>query len=91
MSYRIRYPAIRKLRGAERLRIRLPALTAVCFLLFLLLIRLLWPEGTALLRSVFAPIQDFLPAAALDQFAAKLLKGDVAAAFLSDLVTSVGT
>ena len=62
MSYRIHYPSIRKIRGREGLRVRLPALTALCFLLFLVLVQSVWPEGRSFLNS------------ALDTMAAHLQK-----------------
>ena len=82
MSYRIQYPPVRKLRGREGLRVRLPALTALCFLLFLLLVGLLWPEGTAWIR-------DSRPVAALDRFASELKQGEAVMTSLSDFFRSV--
>lgn len=52
MNYRIQYPPIRKMRGREGFKVRLPALTALCFLLFLVLVQTAWPDGRAYLRSV---------------------------------------
>lgn len=51
MAYRINYRPVRKLRGREGQRLRLPALTGLCFLLFLALVHSLWPEGREYLRS----------------------------------------
>ena len=72
MSYRIHYPSIRKIRGREGLRVRLPALTALCFLLFLVLVQSVWPEGRDFLKS------------ALDTMAAHLQKNASVMAALAE-------
>lgn len=81
MSYRIQYPPIRKLRGREGLRFRLITLTALSFLVFLLLVGCLWPEGAAFLRNS-------LPVEALDQFASKLLHGEAVMTSFYDFLKS---
>lgn len=79
MSYRIQYPQIRKLRGREGLHVRLPALTALSFLLFLVLVTLLWPEGTSLIRNR-------IPVTALEQFASDLQEGEAVITSFSDFI-----
>ena len=75
MAYRINYPPGGKKRGREVRRGRLPALTALCFLGFLLLVQFLWPEGAAHIRFV------------LDQLASGLQKEDSVLAALLDVLT----
>lgn len=80
MSYRIRYPVLHKLRNKPRTTVRLPALTVLCFLIFLLLVKFLWPEGADWLLKT-------IPVAGLDQVALDFLHGETVAASLSDFFT----
>lgn len=69
MGYRIQYPTVRKLRNRGNVRVRLPVLTVFIFFLFLVLVRLLWPEGAQ-------QLQNCVPVSVLDEFASELRKGD---------------
>ena len=80
MSYRIRYPVLHKLRNKPGTTVRFPALTVLCFLIFLFLVNLLWPEGANWLRKT-------MPVAGLDQVAFDLLHGETVYASLSDFFT----
>jgi hypothetical protein len=71
MSYRIVYADSGKRHSA-----RLPVLTAVCFLCFILLVQELWPEGKQTLRSLAHAPAEWAPAAALDRFARELVRGE---------------
>ncbi len=67
MGYQIRYGPVGKVRYGEKRRSRLLALIGLFFLAFLVLVHLLWPEGSAFLwdltRSVwsrmFAAVEAF--------------------------------
>ena len=80
MSYKKCYPAVRKKRGKERFRIRLPLLTMLCFLVFLSTVGFFWPAGGAWLKRM-------LPVSALDQFAWEIMNSENILACLSDIVT----
>ena len=77
MSYQIRYPCIRKMRGREGIKVRLPAMTALCFLLFLFLVRQMWPEGAACIKMM------------LDQLASGLLEEDSLMTALTDFFSLI--
>ena len=79
MSYKISYipDRSRKHRGAHRFR--LPALTAVFFLLFLLFVELKWQEGAQMINRM-------QPAAVLDVLARELMEGEDVSACLSGLI-----
>lgn len=75
MPYRIEYQATKKVRGAEKRREPLSALTALCFLLLLLLAGALWPEGAAALRSLVIPGEAAVTVGALEDLAGDLRSG----------------
>ena len=75
MAYRIRYLAVRNIRSRVVLRVRLPALTALCFLLFLVLVQFTWPEGAECIRG------------GLDQLASGLQNEESLMAVLADFLT----
>ena len=80
MGYRIRYPAVRKLRG--RARLRLTALTALFFILFLILATTFWPEGAAWIRNS-APVQAF------NGLAWDLFRGDPVVTSFSEFLLNI--
>lgn len=82
VSYQIQYPSVRKLRGREGTRVRLPLLTVLSFLIFLVMVALFWPEGTALIRN-------FVPVTALEAFASDLQHGEAVMASFSDFMRSL--
>ena len=84
MSYRIRYPVLRKIRRGESQRHGLPGLTALSFLFFLLLVRFFWPEGMAWIRETVS-------LTGLDQAASGLCHGESVAASISGIFSLFGT
>ena len=76
MGYRIDYQPVKKVRGAERNRASLSCLTAVCFLIFALLINLYWPQGKNILHRIIFPGKAAVMAAALDSAAENMRSGD---------------
>lgn len=76
MSYRIDYQATKKVRGMEKRTAPLSALTALCFLLFLLLVGALWPEGAEALRAFIIPGDPAVTVAALEDLAGDLRSGE---------------
>lgn len=76
MPYRIDYQATKKVRGAEKRREPISALTALFFLLFLLLAGSLWPKGAAALRSLVIPGEAAVTVNALEDLAGELRAGE---------------
>lgn len=76
MGYRVEYQPMKKIRNAEKKRVRLPALTALFILLFLLLVNQMWPQGRALLRKALFPGDTAVTTSALDTFADELKAGN---------------
>ncbi len=83
MSYRIDYRAAQK-----KLHIRLPALTLLSFLLFLLLVSTLWPEGAEYIRSSACQIR-IKTAAALNLLEEEAFQGEPLTAVFSDFFQSL--
>ena len=76
MSYRINYGSSHKKKGSPAGKIRLPALTALCFLVFLFLVNCFWPEGSAYLDGILASSRASASVMALDRFAEELCQGE---------------
>ncbi len=72
MGYRVDYGPIKKVRGAEKVRTRVPALTVLFLMVFLLLVQLFWPQGAELLQHIFIPGDPKVTVAALETFAQEL-------------------
>ena len=53
MGYRVEYQTVRKVRRMEQKKSGQAALTAVFFVVFLILTTLLWPEGREVLREAY--------------------------------------
>lgn len=75
MGYRVDYQPIKKVRGAEKMRSRVPFFTALCLLLFLLLVNSAWPRGAEVLRGLIFPGDAAVTAAALEDFTVELRSG----------------
>lgn len=75
MSYRIDYHGPRKVRGAEKRRLGLPALIGLCFLL-IIGARTVWPEGAAFLKELLIPGDSAVTVGALEEMAAGLRAGE---------------
>ena len=62
MGYRVQYQPFSKVRGAGERKSGFLSLVGICFLAFLLMVNLLWPEGRAVLY-------DLLPDKCVEVFA----------------------
>lgn len=76
MGYRIDYKPVKKVRDLEKRFSRVPALTAVCLVLFLLLVNLFWQEGMAVIRGILIPGDPAVTVSALEGFALELRMGE---------------
>ena len=76
MSYRINYGSSHRKKGSPAAKIRLPALTALCFALFLILVNTFWPEGRAYLDGILESGRVSASVMALDRFAEELYHGE---------------
>lgn len=76
MSYRVEYEPVKKVRNVEKRVVRVPALTASCLLLFLLLVNGFWSQGREVLREILLPGDAAVTAAALEEFAQELKMGE---------------
>ena len=83
MSYRIEYR-----KPVKRRPMRLPVLTAMCFLLFLFLVKTCWPEGSAVISDAFRWVSDSGPVMALEEFARDLAGEEQVTEAFSDFVHS---
>lgn len=75
MGYRVDYRPVKKIRYAENRYSRVLGLTALFFLLFLLLINFFWTDGAAVLREVFIPGDTATTVSALRNLTADLQEG----------------
>ncbi len=75
MAYRVDYLPVKKIRGAEKCRSRIAALTALFFLLFVFLIHNTWPRGTQVLQGLLFPGDVQAAAAALEDLTQNLRTG----------------
>lgn len=76
MGYRVDYRPIKKIRRAEKRRSGLAAMTALWFLIFLLLTNGLWPRGAEVLQSVLIPGDPEITTAALKSLVEDLKAGE---------------
>ena len=76
MGYHIEYAAAQKKHTIFTNFLRLPALCLLCFALFLLLVVIFWPEGTALLQKTVFSLKGTVAAAGLDDLAEELHTGE---------------
>ena len=89
MSYRINYGSSHRVKGNNAAKIRLPALTALCFLLFLFLVHTFWPEGWACIDGILAGRRASASVMALDRFAEELHHGEPMTKVFSDFLSSI--
>lgn len=75
MGYRVDYRPVKKIRGAEKRHTGLPAMIAVWFLLFVLLVNAVWPRGAEVMRGFFFSGDAEVTAAALETMAVDLKNG----------------
>lgn len=76
MGYRVEYQPVKKVRGAEKKTSRAAALTALCLVLFVLLVNGFWPRGQAVLRQLLVPGDAAVTVAALEDLAQELRSGE---------------
>lgn len=76
MGYRVDYQPIRKVRGVEKRTLSVPALTALCMLLFVLIVNIAWPRGKAVLNKLLFPGNAAVTVAALEDFTVELKSGE---------------
>lgn len=75
MGYRVEYQTVRKVRRMEQKKSGQAALTAVFFVVFLIITTLLWPEGREVLREILLPGDPAVTVAALETLAEELQTG----------------
>lgn len=84
MSYRIVYGQMPRCTGKKRIwGLRFRIWTAVFFLMFVLVVRLYWPEGRGLLRTFLLPGEPSVTEAAYWSLVANLRQGFPAGEALS--------
>lgn len=76
MSYKIDYQPTRKVRGLEKRTAPRSALTALFFLVFLVLTLSLWPKGAETVRALVIPGDAAVTVAALENLAVDLRAGE---------------
>ncbi len=75
MGYRIEYDPVKKVRGMEKRVSGKAALTALCFLLFCILVCTFWPEGAQILRELVFSGDPAVTTAALEELTVELRAG----------------
>lgn len=77
LSYRIVYGPVPKMkRGGQGRRLRIQLMAAVFFLIFVLGVRLVWPEGSELLQSYLLPGEKGVTEAAFSVMITDLQAGE---------------
>lgn len=76
LGYRVEYGSVKKVRGLEKRFSRVSALTALCILLFCILVGTFWPKGRDVLRSLVFPGDPVVTAAAFEDMAEQLREGE---------------
>ena len=76
MGYRVDYQPLRKVRGIEKCRSRLLSLTALCFLLFCVLVSQFRPQTADMIWELLVPGDAAVTTAALDVLAEELKSGE---------------
>lgn len=76
MGYRIHYQSDKKKDRTLRNCSRLAVLIVVCFLVFLLLVEMCWPEGAELIRIMNVFSEEMIPVSALNDLENGLLQGE---------------
>lgn len=95
MGYRVDYvPVDRVFRGKKERMLRVPALSALFFLIFVLLVRLFWAQGTETLRAVLLPGDWQATGQALEALADRLGMGepfgDAVSVFCREIIQEAG-
>ena len=95
MAYRIVYGEDPAKTGKERFRTgRFRLMTAVCFVLFLLSVKLLWDDGLDHIRQILLPGSGDTTLQALDQMVAQIQAGtklgDAVTAFCREIIAGAG-
>lgn len=75
MGYRVEYETVPKVRRMEQRKSGRAALTALFFVIFLLLTTVFWPKGRAVLQELLLPGDPVVTVAALETLAEELQTG----------------
>lgn len=84
MSYRIQYSSPYAAPCKKQSKIRLPLLTVLCFLLFLMLVNTFWPQGAEYMAEKMAALRQSAAVMALDRLAEDLFRGEPLSAAFSE-------
>ena len=85
MSYRIVYGPMPKVETSEKGSIiRLQIMTAAFVLLFAILVRIIWPEGSVVLQSMLLPNEAGIAESAFTDMISDIQQGDA----MGDAITS---
>ena len=76
MGHRIHYQSENKKDRTLRNYSRLSVLIAACFLVFLLLVEMCWPEGAELIQTKNVFTEEMIPVSALNDLENGLLSGE---------------
>jgi hypothetical protein len=76
MGYRIDYGPVKKIRSVEKRKSGLAALTGLFFLLFVITVCCLWPEGVAELRQILLPGDAAVTTSAMEELTDSLRAGE---------------
>lgn len=75
MGYRVEYGPVRKVRNVEKRISGKASMTALCFLVFCLLVGILWPEGREMLRQILFPGDPAVTTAAFNELTSEIRAG----------------
>ena len=89
MGYRVDYGPVKQERKGRSSISRVLMLTAVCLLVFLLLVNSFWPRGAQVLRSFLLPGDAAVTAAALEDLSAALRNGEEISSALENFCRKV--
>lgn len=94
MGYRVEYGQAAPKKASFSPKYRLPLLTAAFFLVFVLAVKLWWPEGAQAISSFFLPREPTATKAAFSALLEDLRAGeafsDAAAAFCKEIIADAG-
>lgn len=76
MHYRIDYGATTPKSRKKLACLRLPVLIVLCFFLFLVLVKQIWPEGSAVIGDIILRVRSSFAAKSLEQFADNFREGE---------------
>lgn len=89
MGYRVEYEPVKKVRGAQKKTSRAATLTALCLLLFFLLVSGFWPRGREVLWDLLVPGDASVTVAALEDLTLELRNGEALSSALESFCQKV--